>query len=101
MCVCEDNGAVILSLSFLLSPRCRVMKDSSLLQRDGFSYKTAESEEKRERDENKKENSREASVVMQRCWCEAQWTTVIVLIVVTHRSHFQEPERAHGSHPEH
>lgn len=36
-----------------LSPCCRVMKDSSLLQRDGVSYKTAESEEKREEDEKK------------------------------------------------
>lgn len=56
--MCEDNGAVILSLSFLLSPHCRVMKDSSLLQRDGFSYKTAESEEKREKDEKKRRTVR-------------------------------------------
>lgn len=51
--VCKDNGVVILSLSFFLSAHCRVMKDSSLLQRDGFSSKTAESEEKREKDEKK------------------------------------------------
>lgn len=53
----EDNGPVILSLSspsFLRSACCRVMKDSSLLQRNGVSYKTAESEEKRKRDEKKK-----------------------------------------------
>lgn len=52
--MCEDNGPVILPLSFLRSPRCRVMKDSSLLQRDGFSYKTAESEEKRAKDEKER-----------------------------------------------
>lgn len=50
----EDNGAVILSLSSpSLSPYHQVMTDSSLLQRDGVSYKTAESEEKREEDEKK------------------------------------------------
>lgn len=54
LCVCVDNGPVILSLSFLRSRRCRVMKDSCLLQRDGFSYKTAESEEKRARDEKRR-----------------------------------------------
>lgn len=52
--MCKDNGVVILSLSFFLSAHCRVMKDSALLQRDGFSSKTAESEEKRERDEKKR-----------------------------------------------
>lgn len=89
----KTMGQLFSPYHLVLSPCCRVMKDSSLLQRDGVSYKTAESEEKRE-----KENSREASVVMQCCWCEAQWPTVIVFIVVTHRSHFQEPEKAHGSH---
>lgn len=58
------------------------MKDTSLLQRDGVSYKTAESEEKRREGWKEKENRREARVVTQCCWCEAQWTTVIVLIVV-------------------
>lgn len=38
----------------LPSPRRGVMKDSSLLQRDGVSYKTAESEEKRMKRRKKK-----------------------------------------------
>lgn len=52
--VCKNNELVILSLSFFLSALCGIMKDSSFLQRDGFSSKTAESEEKRAKDEKKR-----------------------------------------------
>ena len=50
----KTMGQLFSPYHLLLSPCCRVMKDSSLLQRDGVSYKTAESEEKREKDEKKR-----------------------------------------------